>query len=976
MGSRWKLFCVFLFLGILFSVSVSQGQESAGLPFLKIGVGARQAGMGDVFTGVGDDVHTLYWNPGGLGHIRRWQWSATYNRWFADVYQANVSFVRQFRLLGSHKTSIGLIGNYVGMPSWDATGGKEPPVSAGHFVGGVSVGQRLDWISHALAIGVNVKAISSRFDTCSAFGMATDVGFLLKPDRFALGSLGLGIFEYGIFSVGASLCHLGSEMTFDAEASSLPQTWRTGVSLKVGRYGGWSLLLASDVMGVRDRDVVVGMGTEIWWRDVLGARLGYRLNGEDLGDFSFGLGMRWDNVMNSLLGLPTRFGDAFEVNVADVGYGDALQQTYRGTLTHYPVAPEPFLLEEPRVVVSQVMGESSLVYLNWEEANDPDPFDEVGYFIVIDGDEGRIERTIRSVERNMDGFLTSSLRDSLMVCESIPSTSYVTRVAEGGIYYWAVFAYDLAQHVQLAQRGEENVSEFIIATQDLVVKDFVFTPTPWITTTPEQGMLSFVVANEGIASASGTRFVVQDVFVGEQVKGNTARSVLLDVEIPLLGVKEDTAFQIPWATAHQGLHRIEATVYPDSMMLELERENNYLHEMVFSVPKGVLLAPDSVEVMATGFDSTEVPVVPEVYFETHSSHVDTFYYTERSALPSVLVTLAARLKEHPDVALRLMGSVDALTGEEDVTLADERAESVKRRLVDLGVPASQIVVVRDHPGKVLGRRRMPADSLDAKWIMEQNRVVALSVSQQADELKIFKPHRVAVDTTIRDGATFHIDVRSPAGIDEWSLMIEPRSVEMTEGGLVSEDRLSGDLFWDGTDQNDVPVPRNREYGYTLVLTDTLGRSFRTRMDSLYLEEKRTIRRREVFGAAKFAQSEPVYQFYWDRLMDVARELVENPTMRLRFEGHACVIGPEHVNDRLSYQRAQGFTRTFVERLQRAYPNTYRTILERIDPPVGFGEKEPLWVKLKNRGKVMLGDNDSPVGRYLNRRIMVLLYTEN
>ena len=34
------------------------------------------------------------------------------------------------------------------------------------------------------------------------------------------------------------------------------------------------------------------------------------------------------------------------------------------------------------------------------------------------------------------------------------------------------------------------------------------------------------------------------------------------------------------------------------------------------------------------------------------------------------------------------------------------------------------------------------------------------------------------------------------------------------------------------------------------------------------------------------------------------------------------------------------------------------------------------VKLKNKGLVVLGNNYSPTGRYLNRRIMVLLYIEH
>jgi outer membrane protein OmpA-like peptidoglycan-associated protein len=99
-------------------------------------------------------------------------------------------------------------------------------------------------------------------------------------------------------------------------------------------------------------------------------------------------------------------------------------------------------------------------------------------------------------------------------------------------------------------------------------------------------------------------------------------------------------------------------------------------------------------------------------------------------------------------------------------------------------------------------------------------------------------------------------------------------------------------------------------------------------------------------------------------------------MRVRFEGHACVIGPTEINRRLSRQRARRFSDAFLARLREAYPDEYEQVRRRVEDPVGFGESEPLTIRIKGEGKVLLGDNSHPAGRYLNRRIMVLLYTEN
>lgn len=945
--------------------------QEVGLPFLKMGVGARQVGMGGAFAGTADDIYALYWNPGGLGHIRRWQWSASYNRWFTDVYQTSFSYVKQFRGLGSQKTAIGLSCLYLGMPSWDATNGLEDPVTANHLVGTLAMGQRLDWLYSGLSIGFNIKYIQSNLAEYSARGFAADAGFLLKPNRFRLGKWGLGIFDYGVWSLGASLSHFGTGMTFDTHVTSMPQTWRAGTAFKFGRYNSLSMMVAFDVTGVQDRDIVSALGTEFWWRNIIGARLGYMFNDEDLGGFSFGFGFRWDDVINNLLGLPSWYGDAFELNFSDAGYNDALQETYRGSVSHYSVAPEPFQLDEPVVVHSYDIQESSVVRLLWEEAIDPDPFDEIGYFIIFDKDKSLVKRALRKIGRDMDSFLTSSLRDSLLRCQFVNGTSYVDSVSEGGVYHWAVAAYDLARHVRLAKRGREEISQFIIQVPDPQVELIAFSPTEWITTTPEQGLLSIKVANRGSGPANNVPFVVEDIFP----PGAKAGDVILQSQIGHLNVGDDTTFVFQWRTEKKGLHKIKVLMDPQDLILELNERNNVYSESFLSVPKGRVFATDTVEVMATGFDSTEIPVVPEIYFKPFSDVVDSMYYSEDGALPSVLRTFAKRLQRNPEIQMRIMGYIDALSGEQDPTLADERASRVRDKLIELGVRGSRLEVVEDHPDKILGRRRMPADSMDAVWIMEQNRKVTFQVEQEFEEA-VFKPYRVGVDTTLKeDSCLVNVQVESPGGFSNWSLKIEPRNIQIAGGVRWDGTRMWQGFLWDCMDSNHVVVPLDHWYQYIYTITDTLNRDFKATIGSIYIQQKRIIRRQEIFGAAKFAQVEPVYQFYWDRMMELTQEMSEDPDLKLRFEGHACAIGSEAVNQRLSVRRAQRFTDAFLERCRVAYPDQYREIRRRTQPPLGFGERQPLRMKIKGHGLVLLGDNMSPVGRYLNRRIMVLLYRE-
>jgi len=965
-----------LWLVLLLSAG-SAGQDGIGIPSMKIEPAARQAGMAGVAAGIGDDANALFWNPGAIGHLRRWQWSATYNRWFADLTQASFTASKLFNALGSGKTGIGVTCNYIGMPSWDATGGRAEAVSANDFFIGIGIGQRLDWLHKSLSIGGHVKSIQSRMDRYSATGFAADFGILFKPGRFRLGGLGFGIFDYGIITLGASLSHVGGKLTFDTEGTLLPQTWRAGASLRVGRYAGWTWLVASDLIGVRGRGQVTGVGGEVWWKEILALRLGYRSNGRDLGDFSFGFGFRWDDVLNGLLGLPSRFGDAFQADLADVSYGEALQQAYRGELSHFPSAPEPFTLHDPHEATSDSAGVAAIVNLDWQTAEDPDPFDDVQYLVIVDRRRTTVEDAVKQLETDWDGFWDSSsrylsIRDSLLFFKDTPHNRCVLPVATGGNYYWAVAAYDKGHHVRMAKKGGQKVLRFLVAVPDLIVRSVSFSPSPFITMTPEQGRLSIEISNEGSAGSMAFNVLVQDFpSAGAGLTSDTVYAGGVQA-VPL---NRSVTFTVPWKTAVPGGHTIRVTADPDSNLLELIENNNSAEFEFVTIPKGRLEVPDSVEVMVTGYSNLEVPLVPEIYFETNSGDVPESYSSSDGIFPALLPTLAKRLTDNPDIMLRVYGSIDALSGEKEVSLADVRAENVRNGLERLGVSGSRVEVVQNHPARILGRRPMPKNPQDAEWVMQQNRVVSFGVDQKYEET-LFQPYQFAVDTTMRDSVKFDSRIHSPSGIQNWELSGQTGALELDSRRAVDGDSLWGDLIWKGTDRNKVVVQRNRWYRYSLLLTDALGRTFRTPNDSIFLQEKRTIQRQEIFGAAKFAKVEPVYAFYWDRVMSTAEEMIQYPDMRLRFEGHACAIGPDRINERLSFQRASDFTRKFLERVKARFPEQYENIRSRISEPVGLGNREPLVIQLKGMGQVLLGDNRTPTGRYLNRRIAVLLYREN
>ena len=83
---------IFLLLIIVGIVENVQAQVStSAVPFLLISPNARASGMGEVGTGIGDDVSTVYWNPAGLAFLKGSEASITHSNWLpqfqlSDLY--------------------------------------------------------------------------------------------------------------------------------------------------------------------------------------------------------------------------------------------------------------------------------------------------------------------------------------------------------------------------------------------------------------------------------------------------------------------------------------------------------------------------------------------------------------------------------------------------------------------------------------------------------------------------------------------------------------------------------------------------------------------------------------------------------------------------------------------------------------------------------------------------------------------------
>ncbi|MFH1860333.1 MAG: hypothetical protein ABH870_04895 [bacterium] len=106
MNMKRLLLSLIILLTGMSSICWGNGACTTAMPFLSMGMGVRASAMAKAFCAVADDNSAMYWNPAGLGQIKRRQMNLEYARWFEDVAYTSVSGVYPLK-----KTAIGVFTN-------------------------------------------------------------------------------------------------------------------------------------------------------------------------------------------------------------------------------------------------------------------------------------------------------------------------------------------------------------------------------------------------------------------------------------------------------------------------------------------------------------------------------------------------------------------------------------------------------------------------------------------------------------------------------------------------------------------------------------------------------------------------------------------------------------------------------------------------------------------------------------------------
>lgn len=943
--------------------TVSQAQVRSGVAFLKMLPGARMQSMASGYTGGLDEVHAMYANPAAAGFMREFQWSASYTTWIADVSNASFVIGKKFPTSFGRTTNVsfGLI--YSGVPEFDSSDDAVPKASASDMLASLSIGQPLPVVPDLLSIGVNLKMLRSTLEQFHATSMIFDAGVMFRSPKFTLNST---LLPEGRFSAGVAITQMGKAVVYDMVGTPLPRNLRVGAGFYAGEHHGFQVRLLTDYFRVKHEPDVVTLGAEINWRNRFAINGGYNFNSDLMSPFSFGMSVQLDDIqVPSKMALPGQ-NKALRLDVTTLNEGEFFSRTYQGSVSHYAIGPEFFEFAEP--AQDDSVHYTTSVMLKWDPSNDPDLFDNISYTVLLDQDSTKLEKLISTYdERGAQVLLNELITASLDLKEKLNNTALDIGRMQAGDYYWAVIAMDTDKHIRFAETNHQRIAHFYIPLPDIEIREIAFDYSSWITEDAYQGEIKIAIHNRGKVDAVNFDLAVDDSIsaffdmINGEAKPRTEKQQLLFRTMPILKAGVTDTLCIPWYTHILGEHKIQVIADVNNSVLELDKVNNYLSNRFYTIPKGHFITADTANVLVMSQVSIDMPIITDICFEENSTLVER-EYLHKTTFDPPLYTLASRMAGKPFLTIEIQGFADSYSEDATVELANRRAQAVKDSLVRFGVSGSQISIKN---GRVLTLGQIPRREPDADWVLEERRYVEITAEKEI-QAALFQPIRHVDAEEIYKPLVFHSTIKFVVPVRQTTVELD-NTREHEQYIVQSFENKQQLVTWKlVTSQQQSWLNTSAEY--SLQLDDTFGRVFRTKPGQTFLAKTIFNREHRFAFPLQFAHTEPAYQFFWSRVLTQAKTLLNDKRFKMQFTGHACAIGSEKTNQRLSARRARRFHQGFVDYVEGRHTDGELDFLQRLAKAEGFGESTPLAIKRLDGTTILIGDNNSAIGRKLNRRI--------
>lgn len=248
---------------------------SAGALFLRVGVGARAAGMGEAFTAVAADASSLYWNPAAMAPVLGTNLLLEHNEYFQSL--------RFEQAMLTHETSWGTIGlGFTGRYGDEMERRENFPTATplGTFTA-YDVAFLISYARYVVpntSVGLTAKPIYLRIDDVESMGIGFDLG-VYHVSRVK----GMNL----AFVLG----NVGPPMKFEQEEFALPRFVKVGASYSrdIQAISG-GVLATIDGVFPNDGDGRAHLGLEGNYQRRFFLRVGYKA-GYDSQGLTAGVGV-------------------------------------------------------------------------------------------------------------------------------------------------------------------------------------------------------------------------------------------------------------------------------------------------------------------------------------------------------------------------------------------------------------------------------------------------------------------------------------------------------------------------------------------------------------------------------------------------------------------------------------------------------------------------------------------------------------
>lgn len=255
--------------------------------FLGISVGARAIAMGSAYVASGEDVTSLYWNPGAVVQANKTEFVFANTEWLAGT---------KFRWAGAMLNLDG--DNAIGLNFTQLSYGEEEVTTVANPEG---TGER--WSARDMAVGLTycrrltdkfsiggtAKYVNQTIWNESATAFTFDVGLLFVTD-FNNMRLGMSMSNFGgdmtldgrdlLVRVDIDPANSGSNKTLVGKLKTdpwpMPLLFRVGVAMDVVKNDLMSATVAVDAVRPNDNNESLSIGGELGWNNMIFVRGGFK----------------------------------------------------------------------------------------------------------------------------------------------------------------------------------------------------------------------------------------------------------------------------------------------------------------------------------------------------------------------------------------------------------------------------------------------------------------------------------------------------------------------------------------------------------------------------------------------------------------------------------------------------------------------------------------------------------------------------